>query len=160
MGSILRVAGGARAAVAKGAAGTDVHDRPSIHELLDAVQRFLDREIVPVTQGREKFLVRVAASCVRMVDRELACERKQFDRAWSDLNCLLGTESAPLGRLERAEAVTGRLDHLCERIQEGEFDEDSEAYRRVLSFVRERVRDKLEVSNPKLLAADVEREIG
>jgi hypothetical protein len=131
-----------------------MHDRPSVHELLDVVQSFLDEEIVPATKGRKQFLVRVAANCVRMVDRELTNEREQFDRTWAGLDGLFGPESAPVGRLQRAEAVTGRLGLLCERIQKGIFDEGSEDYEKVLAFVRARVRDKLEVSNPKLLAAD------
>lgn len=134
-----------------------MHDRPSIHELLDVVQSFLDEEIVPATKGRKQFLVRVAANCVRMVDRELAVERDQFERAWRGLNELSGTEPAPGGRLEQAEAVRGRLDLLCEQIREGAFEEDSERYGQLLGFVRGRVREKLEVSNPRLLAADDDR---
>jgi len=134
-----------------------MHDRPSIHELLDVVQSFLDEEIVPATKGRKQFLARVAANCVRMVDRELAGEREQFERAWRGLNELSGTEPSPTGRLEQAEAVRGRLGLLCEKIREGAFDEDSERYEPLLGFVRGRVRDKLEVSNPRLLAADDDR---
>lgn len=136
-----------------------MHDRPNIPELLDAVQRFLDEEIVPATSGRKQFLARVAANCVRMVDRELAMERKQFEEAWHDLNRVFGSESAPSDRIERGMAVSGRLELLCERIQDGEFDEDSEHYGLILAFVRERVRQKLQVSNPKLLEADAKRGI-
>lgn len=136
-----------------------MHDRPTIYELLDVVQIFLDEDVVGATTGRTQFLARVAANCVRMVDRELRLERKQFDGAWIGLNALFGRESAPAGRIHRAEAVTGRLDLLCEKIQEGVFDEDSESYQTVLAFIRGRVRDKLEVSNPRLLAADAERGI-
>ncbi|MDG2307002.1 MAG: DUF6285 domain-containing protein [Candidatus Binatia bacterium] len=136
-----------------------MHDRPNVHELLDVVQTFLDEEIVPATKGRKQFLARVAANCVRMVDRELGVERKQFERAWSGLNELFGVESAPTDRVERSLAVTGRLDLLCERIQDGDLDEDSEHWDRTLAFVRDRVRDKLEVSNPKLLATDAKRGI-
>ncbi len=136
-----------------------MHDRPNIPELLDAVQRFLDEEVVPATSGRKQFLARVAANCVRMVDRELAMERKQFEEAWHGMNRLFGSESAPSDRIERGMAVSGRLELLCERIQDGEFDEDSEHYDLILAFVRERVREKLQVSNPKLLEADAKRGI-
>ncbi len=136
-----------------------MHDRPNIHELLDVVQAFLDEEIVPATSGRKQFLARVAANCVRMVDRELTVERKHFERAWLGLNDLFGVEPSPSDRVDRSLGVTGRLDLLCERIQEGDLDEDSEHYNRILAFARARVRDKLEVSNPKLLAADAERGI-
>lgn len=137
-----------------------MHDRPNVHELLDVVQTFLDEEIVPATKGRKQFLARVAANCVRMVDRELGAETKQFERAWSGLDELFGPEAPATDRVERSLAVTGRLDLLCERIREGALDEDSESWGRTLAFVRDRVRDKLEVSNPKLLATDAKRGIG
>lgn len=136
-----------------------MHDRPNIRELLDVVQSFLDEEIVPATKGRKQFLARVAANCVRMVDRELQLEGEQFERAWRGLDDLFGPEAAPADRIGQAEAVTGRIGLLCAQIREGLHDEGSEHYDRTLEFVRARVRDKLEVSNPRLLAADAERGI-
>ena len=55
-----------------------MQDRPTVHELLDALGRFLDEEIVPATDGRRQFLARVAANVARMVDRELAAEETQL----------------------------------------------------------------------------------
>ena len=136
-----------------------MQDRPSAHELLDVVQTFLDEEIVPATKGRKQFLARVAANCVRMVDRELGVETKQFERAWRGLDELFGAEAPPVDRIERSFAVTERLGQLCERIRQGDLDEGLESWGPTLAFVRGRVRDKLEVSNPKLLATDAKRGI-
>ncbi len=103
-----------------------MHDRPDVAELLDAVQRFLDEDIVPATTGRKQFLARVAANCVRMVDRELSLERDHFAQSWRGLDDLFGAESAPPDRADRGRAVSGPLELLCEPIRQGEFDEGSE----------------------------------
>lgn len=137
-----------------------MQDRPTTAELLDAVQKFLDEEIVPATKGRKQFLARVAANCVRMVDRELQGEAKHFEEGWSGLDALLGEAQPPSGRDERREAGTTRLEQLCVRIRAGEIDEGSTEWDGLLAFLRARVRDKLEVSNPKLLATDAKRGIG
>jgi len=136
-----------------------MHDRPDIPELLDAVQKFLDDEIVPATKGRKQFLARVAANCIRMVDRELRAESKHFDGAWAGLNELVGEAPVPDDRDARGHSVTERLEALCERIRAGEIDEGSDEWDLLIAFVRSRVRDKLEVSNPKLLATDAKRGI-
>ena len=136
-----------------------MHDRPSMRELLDVVQKFLDEEIVPATSGRKQFLARVAANCVRMVDRELGAERAHVARAWEGLEMLLGADESSRDPLGWAEAIPGRLTELCEQIRAGGFSEGSPEYERLLAFLRASVADKLAISNPKLLAADKERGI-
>lgn len=136
-----------------------MHDRPTISELLDAVQKFLDEEIVPATKGRRQFLARVAANCVRMVEREIAAEPRHVADAWEGLDGLLGQGTTPEGETAPAESVGRRLELLCERIRAGEIDEGSDQWEDLLAFSRARVRQKLEVSNPKLLAADSKRGI-
>lgn len=136
-----------------------MHDRPSIPELLEILQSFLDEEIVPATTGRKQFLSRVAANTTRMIARELDAEDAHFQRAWAGLDALTAPEVPPADRVERGNAVTQRLQALCARIREGAFDEGSPVYRDLLAFARERVRDKLEISNPRLLAADAKRGI-
>ncbi len=136
-----------------------MHDRPTASELLGAVQAFLEEEIVPATTGRRQFLARVAANCVGMVDREFAAEQEHVERAWTGLDALCGAVAEPQDRRRRAAAVTERLTELCERIRAGDFDEGSKGYESLLAFARGRVRDKLELSNPRLLEADRAREI-
>jgi very-short-patch-repair endonuclease len=126
-----------------------VQDRPSQHEILDAVQRFLDDEVVPVTQGRTQFLVRVAANLLRALDRELTLEETQLAREWDGLNALLGAEQPPAGREALREALRRRNAALCERIRAGAADED-EARARILAHVRRTVQEKLAVTNPAL----------
>ena len=136
-----------------------MQDRPSIHELLDIVQNFLDEKVVTSTSGRTQFLVRVAANCLRMVDRELEGEDVRFAALWSGLDGFLPPGTPPGSRREREQAVGLRLEALCEKIRAGQFEEGSPEQARLLGFLRDSVRGKLEVANPKLLAADRERGI-
>ncbi len=130
-----------------------MQDRPTAEELLDAVQRFLDEEIVPSSEGQCRFLARVAANVVRMVGRELSQEDVHFHREWEGLDRLLGHEASPSDRTARRKAVARRTAALCERLRAG--DADAGKWRgEVFSHVRRTVLDKLTVSDPRLLSGD------
>lgn len=124
-----------------------MQDRPTRHELLDALQRFLDEEIVPHAEGRRQFLARVAANLLRTIDRELALEEEQLEREWLGLDGLLGAEPRPSGPAATREALRRRNEALCARIRAGEADAGP-ARERYLAHVRAVVRDKLRVTNP------------
>ncbi len=126
-----------------------MQDRPTQHEILNAVQRFLDEDVVPATEGRTQFLVRVAANLLRALDRELALEEAQLAREWSGLNALLGAEQPPTGREAVRAALLQRNAALCERIRAGVADE-GEARAQILAHVRGTVQEKLVVTNPAL----------
>ena len=67
-----------------------MQDRPTHDELLAAVERFLDDEIVAKSEGARRFHGRVAANVVRIVRRELEHEEEQLAREWASLQELLG----------------------------------------------------------------------
>ena len=48
-----------------------MQDRPTVPELLSAVTRLLDQEVVPNLSGSRQFYGRVAANVLRIVMREL-----------------------------------------------------------------------------------------
>jgi hypothetical protein len=128
-----------------------MQDHPTHAELLEAVQRFLDEEVVPHTEGRRSFLARVAANVIRIVGREIALEEEHLDREWRGLDDLLGEELRPGTRAGLRAAIHGRTASLCERIRDGEAD--SGAWRaKILAHARRTVRDKLAVADPGLLA--------
>ncbi|MEI8359992.1 MAG: DUF6285 domain-containing protein [Deltaproteobacteria bacterium] len=138
-----------------------MQDRPTVHELLDALGRFLDEEIVPATDGRRQFLARVAANVARMVDRELAAEDTQLVEEWSRLQTLhaVATGSPPSDpkpgdREALRTAIAGATGELCRRIRAGEVDAEGGLRAAVLDHLRRTVRDKLVVSNPSWLEAD------
>jgi len=124
-----------------------MQDRPTFDELLTAIERFLEDEIVPHSEGARRFHARVAANTVAIVRRELAQEEEQLAAEWAGLDELLGLAERPGGRAALREAIRQRTAALCDRIRQGEAD--GEPFRRsVLAHVRRTVRDKLLVSNP------------
>jgi hypothetical protein len=133
-----------------------MQDRPTVDELLGAVERFLRDEIVPATDGRQQFLARVAANAVGLVTRELASEAEHASREWRGLDGLLGVEAMPGDRRTLAERVRARNEALVERIRAGDFD-DGDGREALLRHVRDTVRDKLEVTNRAYLEADARR---
>jgi hypothetical protein len=124
-----------------------MQDRPTYHELLAAVERFLDEEIVPNTQGSRGFHARVAANVLRIVRRELSHEDEQLAREWAGLDELLGAQDRPSDRAALRDALASRNAELCERIRRGDADSAPFA-NAALAHVRGTVRDKLLVSNP------------
>lgn len=124
-----------------------MQDRPTMHELLEAVTQFLDDEVVPNLTGSRQFYSRVAANVLRTVLRELDAEETQLTAEWERLNGLLPQETRPPTQVELKRAIRRRTEELCLRIRKG--DADVGLYReQVFVHVRESVREKLLVSNP------------
>lgn len=129
-----------------------MHDRPSIDELLRAVELLLDEQLVPSLDGARKYNARVAANVVRIVRRELQLDERQLASEWHGLDVLLGTAEKPPSRAVLLDALRARNRELSERIQAG--DADAGEFRRlVLAHVRDTVHAKLEVSDPGWLEA-------
>ena len=128
-----------------------MQDRPTHDELLAAVERFLDDEIVAKSEGARRFHGRVAANVVRIVRRELEHEEEQLAREWASLQELLGAAERPDSRSALRDALSWRNEELCERIRRG--DADSSPFRQaVLDHTRQTVRAKLLVTNPGWLS--------
>jgi len=124
-----------------------MQDRPSYDELLGAIARFLEQEIMPNVEGSRRFYARVAANSLRIVRRELEREEEQLAAEWAGLCGLLGEAERPAERAALREAIGSRTSELCERIQRG--DADAGGFREAaLAHVRRTVRDKLLVTNP------------
>lgn len=134
---------------------SNVQDRPTYLELLEATQQFLESDVVPALEGTKKFHARVAANVLGIIRRELQSEDVQLRAEWERVNDILGTvEPPPHGRDELRRALRARTRELCERIRRG--DADGGAWRAaVLAHVRQSVVDKLAVANPKYLGAEV-----
>lgn len=109
---------------------TAPHDAPSAMELLEAVREWLDRDVIPATDGRLRFHARVAANVLGMVEREIELGSAQELRHRERL--------AQLGVADDAE--------LAAAIRRREFDDRSDELRDLLT---ESVLDKLAVANPR-----------
>jgi hypothetical protein len=108
---------------------TAPHDAPSAVELLEAVREWLDREVVPATDGRLRFHARVAANVIGMVEREIRLGAEQ-ETAHRDRLARLGVaDDAELAAAIRARRYDDRHDELLELLAAA-------------------VSDKLAVANP------------
>src|SRR5262250_759629 len=96
-----------------------MQDRPTALELLGAVARFLDEEIVPVTEGRRQFLSRVAANVLRLVERELVCAEEHAQREWRGLDAILAVEPPPPRSDALRAALRERNASFVEHIRSG-----------------------------------------
>ncbi|HUI03923.1 MAG TPA: DUF6285 domain-containing protein [Acidimicrobiales bacterium] len=114
--------------------GWPPHDVPGAADLVAAVGEFLEAEVLEATEGRTRFLVRVAVNALAMVGREL----------------VLGPAMADEHR--RRLAALGVADEraLAAAIRSGALDERAAEVRAV---VRATVADKLAVANPRYLEA-------
>jgi enoyl-CoA hydratase/carnithine racemase len=132
-----------------------MQDRPTSQELLEAAAQFVEREIIPATEGRRQFQSRVVANVLRIVAREIAMEEQQLFGETAALAGLLdkpvphAREITELRKLARA-----FNEELSTRIRSG--DANSGAWRaEALRVVRSIVEDKLRIANPRYLEADL-----
>lgn len=108
------------------------HDVPSAGELLAAVEEFLRGEVLPATEGRTAFHVRVAANVLSMVARQLVLGPAQAEAHAARLAALGVADEAALAEAIRAGSLDDRFDQ-------------------VRAAVRATVADKLAVANPAYL---------
>jgi hypothetical protein len=135
-----------------------MQDRPTYDELLEAIELFLDQEIVPNVPGSRGFHARVAANALRIVRRELAHREGQLVAEWEGLDALLGTAERPETLAALADGIQARNKVLADRIRNGDADAGQFADQ-VRAHVTRTVADKLRVSDPGLLersSADAE----
>jgi hypothetical protein len=125
-----------------------MQDRPTYDELLEAIETFLDREIVPNVPGSRGFHARVAANALRIVRRELD-QREGAVAEWEGL-ATLGAVERPATIAALADALRDRNAELCERIRAGDAD-DGPFAAAVRGHVTRTISEKLRVSDPGLL---------
>jgi hypothetical protein len=113
---------------------SELYGRPTSAELVEAVREFLERDVMPATEGRIQFHTRVAVNVLGMVQREIELGPAQEDVHRERL--------AALGFESEAE--------LAAAIRRGEIDD---RYDEIKSAVYGSVVDKLRVANPKYLDA-------
>ncbi len=131
-----------------------MHDRPTVDELLRAVETLFDEQLVPSLTGSRQYNSRVAANVIRTVRRELRHEEQKLHDEWAGLDVVLGQANRPNTLHALRIAIAERTGDVSERIRAG--DADTGSWRQaVIAHTKDVVRAKLEASNPKWLEADV-----
>jgi hypothetical protein len=112
-----------------------LHDRPTAQELVEAVREYLERDVMPGTEGRLSFHARVAANALAMVERELttgaALDAAEHDR----LVQLLGHDGT----------IADLTTELARGIRAGDFDSRRAE---LVGLLRATTLAKLAVANP------------
>jgi hypothetical protein len=108
------------------------HGITTAAELAGAVREFLEEEVFATSEGRLRFLARVAVKAMEQLERELELS-PELERAHA-------ARLARLGLRDDAE--------LCEAIRAGSLDDRMDE---VVAAVRARVVDRLRVANPRHL---------
>lgn len=108
------------------------HDVPTAEQLVESVREWLERDVLPATEGRLQFHARVAVNVLAMVERELA----------------VGAQQAAAHEQRLAQLGCADDGELAARIRHGELDDRLPEVR---DLVWASVRDKLAVANPKYL---------
>jgi hypothetical protein len=131
-----------------------MHDRPTPAELIDAVRRFLETELLPALgDARLRFQTLVAANALAIAGRELPLEEEHLREEWVRLRALLDLPEGPPATLaELRRAVRQGNEQLCARIRNGEFD-DPQSFATLAQQLRYTVLRKLQVANPRYLAS-------
>ncbi len=125
-----------------------MNDRPTGPELLRAVERFLEQEVVPALDGPRRYHARVAANLVAIVAKEIETEEAQLHSEWERLGALLGLrEERPAQRGALRDAVRERTRALADRIRRGDADR-GDWRDELIAHLRRTVADKLAVSKP------------
>ena len=127
-----------------------MNDRPTVTELIEAVRKFIEDDVVPSAGGAQKYQARVAAHVLSMVERELASQDRHLHAEWERLSALLEDDAPfPESRKEQEAGIRTRTEALVERIREG--DADAGPFRTALfAHLRETVDEKLEVARGPL----------
>ena len=120
---------------------TEPHDVPTAAQLVEAVREFLERDVMEATEGRVQFHTRVAVNALRMVEQELDLGPAQAEAHRSALARLGVADEAALAAAIRNGDLDGRRAEVTE-------------------VLRQTVRAKLEVANPRYLRSSPDKPPG
>jgi hypothetical protein len=116
------------------------HDRPDATELIETVREFLHEKLLPTMTGHAAFETRIAANLLAIALRELEHGPRAAEAARERMARIIGRD----GTMDDLEAA------LVQRIRAGDLGIASEGLR---AHLREAVRDRLAIANPKYLGA-------
>jgi hypothetical protein len=135
-----------------------MYDKPSLAELLAAVQVHLEENVVPAVKENRKlyFQTLVAINLLKVSQRELEFVPDHLEAEWERVTALLDIDEPFPENLDtaRKKLITYNAS-LAEDIQRGRFDENP---RSLIHHLKATTIEQLETANPKFLAQGAEYE--
>ncbi|MCB1320271.1 MAG: hypothetical protein KDK34_08460 [Leptospiraceae bacterium] len=134
-----------------------MQDKPEAADLMDAIQEFLMKEILPFVKERDdlSFKTLVSWNMLGVMAREFRTGEHFINAEFERLHALLNLNpddpqlTTPDTYIEKME-LCRQLNHkLAEQIRNGHFEGDLTPDHPIWQHVRETLRETLSVSNPR-----------
>ena len=124
-----------------------MQDRPTAIELLKVAQEFCEKDLMPATEGRVRFHVRVLQNVLGILEREWAGAEAAVRAEWERLSALLDTtdDAADTFAAVRDQIRSANVE-LARRIRTGELDD---RFEETVAALSETIEEKLKIANPR-----------
>lgn len=135
-----------------------MYDKPSLAELLAAVQVHLEENVVPRVKENRKlyFQTLVAINLLKVSQRELELAPEHLRSEWQRLSVLLDSDEPFPPNLEEAPAKLVAYNvSLVDDIRAGRFDENPQS---LIRHLKATTIEQLETANPKFLTQGAKNE--
>ncbi len=129
-----------------------MQDRPTMKELLEAVQGYFQTSIAPlITDPRTRFQGLIAMNVLEILKREIESGEATSREEWRGIIALLGTSEPEPETVQDMEKALVRLNaEFARRARAGEYD-SGETRKHAFDYARSVVTGKLKISNPGYL---------
>ncbi len=125
-------------------------DRPTLEQLIEAVQQHLEAQVIPAVRADQRlyFQTLVAINALKIAGRELAAGPTPDLREWEDLDRLHSTPPTPAPQALKT-ALAARRQTVCAAIRAGQYDSPA-AWQRLRHYVTRQVEAQLIINAPAL----------
>lgn len=133
-----------------------MQDRPDINSLLEAVQDFLIKEVMPAVKDSDSLSYKTLVSwnMLGVIGREVRLGEKSSVIELERLKKILSQEDVSVSSLSHSERLilSGRLNQmLSEKIRNEKISIEN---REIWNAVKQGLAEKLEITNPKFSSGD------
>ena len=126
-----------------------MNNLPESVELLRIARAALETELKPLVTGEARYTLAMVANAMAIAAREAEIGEARAAEALARLDSLYGYAPRDLHGAALVAAVAEHERRLCAHIRAGAFDADGVERAAVLEHLRESVRARLAISNPK-----------
>jgi hypothetical protein len=129
-----------------------MNNLPEASELLLAARKALLEELRPLLGDEAKYTVAMIANAMVIAAREAEAGEAPALAALARFDRIYGTAREELHGRALSQAVAAQERRLADDIRGGKFDAPGDVQRAVLEHLRESVKARLRISNPKSLS--------